>query len=134
MPLYTFIHNLLNVLVQLANKMGLKNRMSLCADEVRLLHVKGHCSIKYGSIDVSRPYRPTRPVTGLTVRTYRKDRGRRCVLNSRIIFAVPSLTLSRKQRSAATRGLSPLRLDWPLGVITAKQFKLARDQTRLNWR
>jgi hypothetical protein len=27
MPLYTFLHNLLNVLVQIANKMGLQKKM-----------------------------------------------------------------------------------------------------------
>jgi hypothetical protein len=30
MPLYTFIHSLLNVLVQIANKMGLQKKIKLC--------------------------------------------------------------------------------------------------------
>jgi hypothetical protein len=38
MPLYTFLHNLLNVLVQIANKMGLqKNEIKLSSNKYILV-------------------------------------------------------------------------------------------------
>jgi hypothetical protein len=36
MPLYTFLHNLLNVLVQIANKMGLQKNMDFYQQTHRL--------------------------------------------------------------------------------------------------
>jgi hypothetical protein len=39
MPLYTFIHNLLNVLVQIADKMELQNKMKVLHGSLRLAKI-----------------------------------------------------------------------------------------------
>jgi hypothetical protein len=48
---YMFLHNLLNVLVQIANKMGLQKK-SL-----------SRLSMQCGTLNVSHPYRLPRPIT-----------------------------------------------------------------------
>jgi hypothetical protein len=52
MPLYTFLHNLLNVLVQIANEMDLKKSM---AEEGNILYVRGvaFCTVKTTYVHLS---------------------------------------------------------------------------------
>jgi hypothetical protein len=51
---YMLLHNLLNVLVQIANKMGLKKSVSRLSTQCEILYI-------------SQPYRPPRSVKGIAL-------------------------------------------------------------------